>query len=278
MKPDLLITWIKHCDYPIFRARLEEHRDFFGKVIIYWSEHNRFPYFDHFIQESLHHLNVVNLDPVYTDWGTEDWRNKSTNHMLDFSDSEWVCSVEQDFFVDNWKELLNRVEKESETYDLIGYKGHQGQEGRQSGYLQGDYVHPAFWFMRRTALERTSKNFSADTTRGCDHFGLISREAQKSGITTSYIQDWGFGEFIRAFHLGGVNQNYLNFENPDYTFHRPDIFFAYNYWCRLANVPQSEKFTEISLRVERTLLSLNEQEENKLVGDVDGWKRFFGVS
>lgn len=258
MKPDLIITWIMHTDYPIFRQWMKRYRNFFGKVIVYWSLHNRFPYFNSFIQEAMRDDHINFLDPVETDWGHEDWRNKSTNEMLKHSNSEWVCSIEQDYFCRDWDKLLSGVVEASKTHDLIGHPGKPGSQPNQD-YLKGEYIHPALWFMKREALEKTSKNFAAVPARGWDHFGVITEEAMKLGIKTVTLSDMGYEVETKpdafSFHLGGVNQNYLESVNPAYVFHRPEPFYVYNHFCRQVTVPQSIDFLRLSEQVDKVLLS-----------------------
>jgi hypothetical protein len=272
-KPDLLITWIKHCDYPIFRYWLEKYRNKFGKVIIYWSEHFRDMYYDAFIQNSLINKKV---DCIYIPhkeyiYGVEDWRNISTNRMLEHSSSEWVCSIEQDFFAKDWDLLFKKVESLMFTNDLIGYRGHQGQEYHQS-YLTNDYVHPSFWFMNRKSLERTNKNFSADPDQGADHFGLITRDAQKLGLSIAYIQNYGMEEFKDVFHLGGVNMNYLEFK-PEFKFHRPEIFCVYNYWSMKVPVAQSQQFYSLCQKIDGVF----KLSDPYIDPEKSEWKKFFEI-
>ena len=244
MKPDLILTQIKHTDYPVFRLFLDRYREFFGRVIIYFSEHNRFPYFDHFIQKSLSKFDCVFLDPVLTDWATEDWRNKSTNEMLKYSKSDWIASVEQDFFCKDWNRLLLNTQEAMKTHDLIGWWNS----------TNSPYIHPSFWFIKREILEKTSKDFSPfPKINGCDHFGMITLDVQRLGGKIKTIQEMGFVDFDDFLHLGGVNMNYLEGLKPEYVFHRPDWFYIYNYWCRKADIPQSPLFTKISLEVEERL-------------------------
>lgn len=243
-KPDLLICWIKHCDYPISRKFLRKYRDFFGKIVIYWSEHFRHMYYDKFIQEDLSGLeNIVFLQNIDYKYGVEDWRNIATNYMLKQSSSEWLCSVEQDFFTEDWDKLLKAVNEASKTHEIIGFKGHDYQQSYQ-GYLKGSYVHPAFFFIKRSLLEKTSKDFGAKPDEGYDHFGKITRDLMEMKVPIWYTQDHGFPE-TTTFHQGGINFNYLEGLKPGFSFHRPELFYIYNYWSKKVDVPQSPEFVEL---------------------------------
>lgn len=242
MKPDLLICWIKHCDYPIFRSFLRRHRDSFGKIIIYWSEHFREYYFDKFIQKDLESLGnvefVMNVDYKY---GVEDWRNVATNIMLKRTNSEWVCSVEQDWFAKDWDKLLTKVSDAMKMdSDLIGW----WQENNK-------YIHPSFWFIRRFILDNTRRDFAAHD--GHDHFGWITEDVKTIGGKIVSTQDMGFKDFEDCFHLGGVNQNYLEGLKPGYVFHRPELFYIYNWWSMKADVPQDPKFVELMKKIDNKL-------------------------
>jgi len=252
MKPDLLICWMESCDYPIHRLLLERYRTFYGKIIIYFSKHFRGKTYTDFLKDSLRDLgNIVFLDPIEYKYGEEDWRNVASNYMLKQSTSEWTCSIEGDFFTTNWDKLLGAVEEASKTYDLLGYMGHDTQPSYQ-GYLKGNYVHPAFFFIKRALLEKTSKDFSAKPSEGCDHFGLITKDAMKMGIPIWWTQDNGFPEET-TYHQGGINQNYLEGLKPDYVFHRPELFYIYNWWSMKAPVKQDPTFMELMKKIDEIL-------------------------
>ena len=264
MKPDLLVTQIKHCDYPIFRYTIAKYRDFFGKIIIYFNENNRQPYLDHFMHmEMAAWGDIVFLDQVPIDWGTQDWRNLSTNAMLEYSSSEWVCSVEQDWFARDWDRLLQAVQDGMKTHDLIGWENEAAQ-----------YIHPSFWFIKRDVLEATRKDFSA--AEGIDHFGLVTRDVRGMGRKILRTQDMGFRDLsdpanTDCFHLGGVNQNFLNGTEQGTVFHRGELFKVYSYWNIQAPVGQSMRFVDQSQHVYEQL--------ERLYPDIDPetseWKDFF---
>lgn len=223
-------------------ARIRPH---FGKIIIYFNENNRFPYFDHFMQTAMSDWgNITFLDQAEMDWGSQDWRNVSTNEMLKHSNSDWVCSIEQDWFDKDWEKTLTAVEGAMSTADLIGW-----------WQPAGKYIHPGFWYMKRESLEKTRKDFAAHD--GYDHFGWISKDAQDMGMKITSLQDLGFNCEIEinadCFHLGGVNQNYLEGLKDEYPFHQPAQFMVYNEACRDAPVLQDPRFTELSLKIEEKL-------------------------
>ena len=252
-KPDLMITWHEACDYPIARRFLKRHRDFFGKIIIYFSKHFRQYVFTPFLKEAMADLgNIVFLDPIEYKYGEQDWRNISTNYMLKHSNSDWVCSVEQDFLAKDWDELLAGITEASKTYDLLGFKGQTGQNWHQEPYLSGHYVHPDLWFMKREALEKTSKDFTADTSRGCDHFGLITQDAERLKIPIWFSQDHGFSDHD-YMHQGGINQNYLEGLKDGYQFHRQELFYIYNWWSMKAEVNQDPQFMELMKKIDAKL-------------------------
>lgn len=253
MKPDLLVCWIKHCDYPIFRRFLRRHRDFFGKIIIYWSEHFREYYFNESIEKDLESLpNIEFIQNVDYKYGVEDWRNVATNIMLKRTNSEWVCSVEQDFIVKDWDKLFSAIQEAAKTYSALGFRGFEGQNWHQDSYLSGHYIHPAFFFIKRSLLEETSKDFSADPSRGSDHFGLITHDLEKMKVPIWYTQEHGFPE-SEALHQGGINFNYLEGLKDGFQFHRPELFYIYNWWSMKAEVPQDPQFMDLMKKIDAKL-------------------------
>lgn len=245
IKPDLLVTWHESCDYPIARRFLKRHRDFFGKIIIYFSKHFRNPVYTPFLKESMEDLeNILYLDPIEYKYGEEDWRDVSTNYMLKHTDSEWISSVEQDFFCRDWNKLLSKTSEAMKENDLIGW----WQENNK-------YIHPSYFFIKREMLEKTNKDFSARSPH--DHFGWIFEDVKRFGGKIKSIQEMGFADFKDSFHLGGVNDNYLNFDVKfkSNSIHREKLFYIYNYWSIKADISQSPEFMALCEKVDFALKS-----------------------
>mgnify|MGYP001585955497 CR=1 FL=1 len=268
-KPDLLITWHESNDYPPFRATLRKHRDFFGKIIIYLSKHFREPVYADFLKESMRDLgNIVFLDPIEYQYGVEDWRHVSTTYMLKHSNSEWVTSVEQDWFAKDWDKMLEATDKAMKEADMVGWMNETAHS----------YIHPSYWFIKRDLLESLGTDFKPHSEIvGSDHFAMMTYKAQERGVKIVTLQDLGFDCNFRqeadAFHLGGVNQNYLNFEElfEAKTIHRAEAFFVYNRLSMSAPVQQSKEFLDRCAHVDH---KLSEIFPNYSI-EASGWKEFF---
>jgi len=261
MKKSLIISWISSCDYPLFRVWLEKYHGYFDEIIIYWDIQFRHPIFWAFIQQSLSHLpNIRFIDPVPYEYGVGDWRSTATNELVRHATGDWLISIEQDWFCKDWDSLFRSMDESMKHYDMFGWWNP----------TNNPYIHPAFWGIKRELFEKTNKDFSAHPEiNGSDHFAMITYDAEKLGAN---IDKYG-GDFhpdSLCFHLGGVNQNYLNGLTNGFEFHRPEVFAIYNYECGLANVKQDPRFLELSEDIEAKLLS-------QLPVDIGNnqWTKFF---
>lgn len=267
MRKTLCVTWISNCDYPIFRQWLERHHAWFDQIIICWDINFRFPFYNAFIQSSLSHLpNIMFLDTPDRELGVADWRDTATNEMLKHATGDWIISIEQDWFSRDWDKLLSSVERAMETTDLIGWMNP----------TNFPYIHPAFWCIRKSVLDRTTKDFKPHPEiNGADHFSWITKEVKEMGAAITSLQDLGFDcevtEHADSFHLGGVNMNYLNGLQEGFVFHRPEIFYVYNYWCRRASVQQDQRFIDLSYAIEEKLKTTKIDSNPAL----SVWRKFF---
>lgn len=283
MKKSLIISWITACDYPLFRAWLHEY-GFFDEIIIYFDVQFRHPFFWAFIQQDLANVkNIKFIDPVSYDFETSDWRTTSTNELLKHATGDWIFSIEQDWCVKDWKNLFGTVyaylldSKEGPSPDLIGWMNP----------TNNPYIHPAFWAIKRETLEKTSKDFSAHPEiNGSDHFAMITYDVKKIGAEILSLQELGyncdFSPQADMFHLGGINQNYLNGLTEGFEFHRPDAFMVYNQMSKNASYTTFNPInTQVSvkqdLRFYELCTNINTKLETMGISYNKEWEKFFKI-
>jgi len=262
MKKSLCVSWISNCDYPIFRQWLEEYHAWFDEIIIYWDLSFRFPIFSSFMQQAIYNSissdffsenKLIFLDPVPRDLSS-DWRHSAAIEMLKYATGDWIVSIEQDWFSKDWQKLFTASEEAMRKSELFGWYN----------LTNYPYIHPAYWFIKRELLEKTSKDFSPHPEiNGADHFSMITQDAMKLNAKILTLQDMGIeanvlqSSLIHSFHLGGVNHAYLNgLDDPNFKFHRGEIFYVYNYYSMKANVKQSPLFMDIMKKMDSKLKNI----------------------
>lgn len=247
MKKSLIISWISACDYPLFREWIRKWGvNFFDEIIIYWDVQFRHPFYWAFIQQDLSQFPEIKfIDPVQYEFGVGDWRNVATNELIKHATGDWICSIEQDWFTDNWGALLQNTQDAMKTSDMFGWMNP----------TNNPYIHPSYFFIKRELLEQTAKDFSAHPEiNGADHFAMITYQAKLKTENIKSLQDIGykcdFSIESDCFHLGGVNQNYLNAMNEGFTeLHRPEAFLILNQANLNASVAQDPKFVDLCERI-----------------------------
>ena len=267
MNCDLLMQWSIFCDYPIFRMHMKRYFEKrFNKILFYPSNHNRDHSFRPFLEKVIDDKHWLKPEPInWTEPGI-DWRQSETIPLIEASDSEWIFITEPDFFCKDWDIFLNMVEDEMKTANMIGWMN----------MTNFHYIHPSCFFIKRSMLEKTSKDFRAHPeVGGSDHFATVTRDVEKVGGKIVTLKEMGLIDWEDFFHLGGLTQNYIEMnENPETydSFVRPELFYIYNYWSRKADVEQSPEYLTLSKAVERKLLDTKgitiNPEENK-------WSIFF---
>lgn len=266
MRKSLVLSWISACDYPLFREWIRKWGvNFFDEIIIYWDVQFRHPFYWAFIQQDLSQFPEIKfIDPVDYGFGVGDWRHAATNELLNHATGDWICSIEQDWFTTNWEKLLSDTQKTMEKSDMLGWMNP----------TNNPYIHPSYFFIKRDLLETTSKDFSAHPEiNGSDHFGGITYDVEKLGGKITSLQDVGyncdFNSDSDCFHLGGVNQNYLNGLTASFQLHRPEAFLVLNEANIQANVPQDPKFLELCSKIDDKFPFIQE--------DYERWEKFFKV-
>lgn len=184
MKPDVIISWPRNCDYPLWRQFIRDNRNRFEKVIIVFTETNNGANYRHFVTRAMQQDDVTILEsPVVG--GREDWRNIAINYALQFSNSDWVWFTEQDFFplADFWQYI---------------------EEGEKLGGVicvkEGYRIHPCCLFIRRDQLEKTSKNFGIVADK-LDHFGLVQIDIESLSIPRFVLPQTAY------VHMSGLSHN-----------------------------------------------------------------------
>lgn len=212
IKPDVILTWAQHMDYPYCRYLLQTYRHYFNEIYIGLTNHGKLENYTQFL--------VNNIDAHFKSipMGEGDWRNNAVNTMLGQSNADHVLFFEQDFLVKDarlFEVILSNVE-----YDFIFYS----EQGR---------MHPACALLPRATIDQTSKNFSARPPL-YDHFGLFFREAlnKKEGVDFEAVN---IHEGEDYYHLAGLTQNYH--ATP---YFKPKEFLTYNHYAQLLPIPYNE--------------------------------------
>lgn len=263
MKPDVISQYCVHNTYPIFKRNLKKYRNKIGKIILYPSRHHGFRDFEGFEKSTLKETWV---DPVEIDFGKEDWRQAETIPCLNHVESDWIWFSEQDFFVEDWDKFYADVERLMGEADMFGWW--------VGTAFEGGFLHPSCIFMKRELLERTNKDFRAHPEiDGCDHFAMLTRDAERLGAKIVKLQDIGYKNWENAFHLGGMTYPYQDFKEEETIFGVGNLgaFFAYNYYSRLADVEQHPDYLDLSFRIEAILSRLIPNFGIEL----EKWKKFY---
>lgn len=228
MKPDIIVTWPRNCDYPLWRQMIRDNRDKFNEVIIVFMETNQGDDYRQFIKDAMFqdHVLFVQSPPV---GATEDWRNVAVNAALMHSlHSEWLWFTEQDFFfpeIDNVWQLLDEV----------------SQTGcRAIGVLDGQRLHPCCLFLKRNLLVQTSKSFGANPPE-YDHFGRIQKDLDHLKVNGYILHPDTY------IHMAGLSHNMRLITEGQEPNHQVEQFYNYLNDCLKVTVPLHETFFNLAV-------------------------------
>ena len=230
MKPDLIISWPRNADYPVWRQMIKDNRLMFNNVIITFTETHQGDNYIEFVKEAMFKDFVQFIVSRPLNSG-EDWRNVAVNEGLFHSlHSEWLWFTEQDFIP---KEGFWDFVKRNEDADVICVKDQER-------------IHPCCIFIKRTTLNNLSKNFGI-VPNELDHFGIIQREIEAKGYKITVIPSNLY------HHMNGLSHNLsLMVAGGDPNYH-PDEFNDYLVDSLLVKVPLSPGYRAI---VERYLTKI----------------------
>lgn len=230
-RPDIILTWPKNCDYPVWRYFVKSHRNRFNKIIIAFMEPNSGIDYSEFIKEAMKNDNItfINAPAPKVD---EDWRNLAVNASLKESKSRWVFFTEQDFMPTGfgfWAVVYEAIKK----FDLVGI-------------TQGGRLHPACIFVKRSVVDRTRKDFGIDFGKG-DHFSKFQKDIEKMDIKRVYLAD---EKTYQYYHFNGLSQNWRLITEEQQPNYEPNNFYDYLDYClelgNLKLVPLHEEFERVA--------------------------------
>ncbi len=233
IKPDVIITWAKHMDYPYARYALQRYRKYFNRVLIALTDHGKLEDYTTFL------TNNIDASFKSVPMGQGDWRNNAVKTMLEKSDASDVMFLEQDLLIKDerfFEVLLNPIEYTFRYYE---------EQGR---------FHPACALVPRAIIEKTSKDFSARPP-AFDHFGLFFREVTELANPVD-LEALLLHSGEDYYHLAGLTQNYHALP-----YFKPDEFLTYNHYAKDLPIPHCE-FRTIMAKVD---VGFDKDKENKTV-------------
>lgn len=187
MISDIVVTWPRNCDYPLWRQFVRDNRTRFNEIIIaFMDPHSQFDYGD-FVKQSMHQDYVHFLDAPTPRAGVDDWRDLAVNASLLHSyNAEWVFFTEQDFYPNDgfWGEIQRL---ENDGCDVIAA-------------YQGERMHPCCIFVKRSALNATRKMFGIVPDK-TDHFYLFQKDLENAGVKIGKLPPELY------YHYNGLSHN-----------------------------------------------------------------------
>ncbi len=236
IRPDIIVTWPRNCDYPTWRHFIRTNRPRFNEIIVVFMQPNQGEDYRDFVRQAMFedYVHFVDSRPVLPG---EDWRNVAINQALMYSyNSQWVWFTEQDFMVMDdrfWQEVYYKA---SINFELIGI-------------AQGGRLHPASIFTKREVLNMTHKDFSARPPMH-DHFGQFQIDVEKLGINRVYMDDeekWGYK------HYNGLSHNWNLTSIGQEPVYKPEEF---KQWLKMClDLPKEIKLDDRFINVANTLIS-----------------------
>lgn len=226
--PDVIVSFPRHADYPLWRQQIHDNRSLFTKVIVVFTNMNVQKDYREFIKMTMKDDNItfVDSDPVVS---PDDWRNIAVNTGLRYSDAQWVWFTEQDFF---WKDgFWDAVKVYTAEFDVVSAN-------------VGDRMHPCCIFIKRKLLdEHTRLDFGVIPDKS-DHFSKVQEDLQDQ--PKAIIPDSLYT------HMSGLSQNmYLltcrKFfgKDPRDIVTYPNEFNKYCEDCLKVTVPMHRDFEEM---------------------------------
>lgn len=221
MKPDVVVSWPKNNDYPVWREMMRSNRHRFGQIFVVFTETNDGTDYSQFVKKAMEPDGIEFLaQPPVRD---KDWRDVAVNEALRHSFSTWVFFTEQDFFFkDGFFEYVSQVEKH---YDVVCV-------------MDKERMHPCGIFMKRDDLNKTHRNFGI-VPGVSDHFSLIQKDVNRLKLKQIAIPEKLYT------HMNGLSHNFTLLKRGEEPVYKPQEFKNYLAACMNCTVPLSEDWLKI---------------------------------
>lgn len=208
---DVIICWPKSMDYPLWRDFILNHKHYFNKIFIVFTETHAGIDYSAFVQGALDDKKqFVFIWPRPLISG-EDWRSVAVNEALDLSTSNWVWFTEQDLFIlapSFWPIIRLRMQ----SHDVIGYK-------------EGNRIHPANMWVKREFINKTKRDFGVVPDQ-MDHFGRFYFNLRHAGANVHFLkyQEQRENTF---YHMNGLSHNLSLIQRGEDPVYKVDEFNDY---------------------------------------------------
>lgn len=207
-KADIIVSWPKNCDYPLWRQFIRKNRDRFNLVIIVFTETHQDPDYREFVKQAMRQDYVLFIDNPPIQAG-QDWRDVAVKQALIHSfNSEWVWFTEQDFYITN-ESFWDKVAEASDVHKVPVI-----------GTMDNGRLHPCCLFLRRDLLNALKKDFGAKPPE-YDHFGFIQKQLEERLETVYALPENTY------LHMNGLSHNWRLMAEGGKPNYRPEQF---NLW------------------------------------------------
>lgn len=226
-KPDVIVVWPRNCDYPLWRKFIRKDRERFSEVVIVFMETNHGYDYRQFVREQLSDICTIVESPAYE---RGDWRDVAVNHGLNITKSEWVWFTEQDFLpLNNFWDWI--YESKRDKFEIIGV-------------YNGKRLHPCCIFAKRSLVNKTARNFSANGT--VDHFGVFQQNIDDLNIPVGMVFE------DQYYHMNGLSHNFNLMCDGQPITYMPEEYKTYICNCLKARVPLEPHFINVCTKYLQT--------------------------
>lgn len=211
LKPDVIVSWPRNCDYPLWRHFIHNNRARFNEVIIVFTETHQGNNYVEFAKSQMERDYCLFIkNPIVH--AEQDWRDVAIKAALNHSyNAEWIWFTEQDFIIQDDVAFWNKIEVSQDLSSVIGIK-------------QGERLHPACLFIERKVLNKTSRYFGI-TPNKSDHFGKLQLEIEALQSPITIIPSSMY------YHYNGLSHNMSLAGRQEAPNYEPERFYDYMRQC-----------------------------------------------